>query len=136
MIRNCDSLNVQILSVQYRYRDPSLCTYIEACTDIETPVIPISRLTRYPYKGGGLDIGMYQYRDPPLVRIARQPRYRQYRYRDPSVFLELLYYKKYCFFLPGLHRHPKLIITYHLRKHSTSHHGVYHKLSNLYSVLL
>jgi hypothetical protein len=26
------------------------------CMDIETPVIPISRLTRYPYKAGGLDI--------------------------------------------------------------------------------
>ncbi len=91
-----DSIYVQILSVQYGYRDtPPFVRISRPCTDIETPVILISRLFRYPNKAEGLNICTYRYQDPLL-----------YGFWDPSVLGYFV--NKLCFIESFLNNFAKI----------------------------
>jgi hypothetical protein len=57
-------LNLQNLSVQYRYRDPPLVRISRPCTDIDTPIIPISRC---------FNIHSMAIETPSLARSVFQP---------------------------------------------------------------
>jgi len=69
----CDSLDAQILSVQYRYRDPFLCTDMETLYRYRDPVIPISRPSNTDIVR--VSISVLQISKPPPL----------HRYRDTSV---------------------------------------------------